>query len=103
MMKHLIKNTMNILKKIDKKLIFISALIIAISAIIYIGFGEEEVSFELKDSCGPIMNLISHTIADESACRTKCTSQCITKDLDYSRVDFELNSNTCNDCTCFCK
>ncbi len=66
-----------------------------------IGFKEE--SFEIKDRCGPIMNFISHTVQDESACEMRCKSQCGIKELKYSRVEFKERSVGCNLCKCFCK
>lgn len=87
----------------DYKSIIIVLLLIIIVIVILINPFKKEVSFELKDSCGPIMNMISHSIGTESACRIKCKSQCEVKDLKFSRIEFNINLQGCNNCTCFCK
>ena len=81
---------------------FIVILVIFIVALVLVIPGKEK-SFEIKDRCGPIMNLISHTIQDESVCKTRCKSQCGTMELAYSRIDFKKYEVGCNSCTCFCK
>ncbi|MEA2036430.1 MAG: hypothetical protein U9O94_02900 [Nanoarchaeota archaeon] len=80
---------------------FIALLVVFI--IVILMFPGKEESFDIKDRCGPIMNLISHTIQDETACQTQCKSQCGTKDMKYSRVEFEEMELGCHSCTCFCK
>ena len=64
---------------------------------------ESQKSFDIKDRCGPIMNLISHTIQSEAVCETRCKSQCKTLDLTYSKVNFVEAEVGCHKCTCFCK
>jgi len=85
------------------RLIIIILLALIIVAIIIINPTRKEVSFNLKDRCGPIMNMISHSIGDEDACHSKCRAQCQVKDLKFSRVEFNINLQGCNNCTCFCK
>ncbi|MBW2975367.1 hypothetical protein KY366_06630, partial [Candidatus Woesearchaeota archaeon] len=82
--------------------ILIAFLILLIITIILL-IPSKERSFEIKDRCGPIMNLISHTIKDEAVCKTRCRSQCETIDLKYSRVEFQSMEIGCHSCTCFCK
>ena len=85
------------------KLIIIVLLLIVIGAVVLINPFKKEVSFGLIDRCGPIMNMVSHSIGTESACMIKCKSQCGVKDLKFSRVEFKINMQGCNNCTCFCK
>ncbi len=82
---------------------FILILIVVISGIILIGPIKKEQSFEIKDRCGPVMNFISHTIQDESACKLQCRSQCETKGWTYSNIIFEEKPIGCNSCVCYCK
>ncbi len=78
----------------------IACLLILILILISSG---EETSFEIEDRCGPIMNLISHTVADQSVCTTRCKSQCETMKLSFGKVNFEEAKIGCHSCTCFCK
>ena len=64
--------------------------------------GERKV-FEIDDKCGPMMNLISHTVPDEAACRTRRRSQCGIYDMEYHKVKFEEAPVGCHTCTCTCK
>lgn len=89
--------------KMDKKILIIIGLIALVSVILFFGYGGQEVSFELDDRCGPIMNLLSHTIKDEPACKNQCRSQCKVKDLEFKEAKFEAYINKCNNCTCVCK
>ncbi|MCK5282031.1 MAG: hypothetical protein KAK00_01350 [Nanoarchaeota archaeon] len=79
----------------------IAALVILVILVLIIP-GKEK-SFEIKDRCGPIMNLISHTIADEPRCQTQCKAKCKTLDLEFSRIEFEKKEAGCHTCICFCK
>ncbi len=88
---------------INFKLAIIIVLLAIILALFFIGSTRKRVSFELDDRCGPIMNMISHSIKDESVCRSKCLSQCNVKDLRFRKVEFYENPRGCNNCTCFCK
>lgn len=90
------------MKTKDYKFIIIILMLLSIIAVFLIKT-DEEVIIELDDRCGPMMNLISHTIADSSVCKTKCKSQCVTKDLSFQKTEFFLNERGCNNCTCFCK
>ena len=81
---------------------FIAVLAILIVALLVLIPGKEK-SFEIKDRCGPIMNLMSHTIQDKSACETRCKSQCETMESRYSRIEFQEREIGCHSCTCFCR
>lgn len=81
---------------------FIAGLVTLIVILLILIPGKEE-SFEIKDRCGPIMNLISHTIQDGSVCKTRCKSQCETMELIYNRIEFQEREIGCHSCTCFCK
>lgn len=80
----------------------VAALIILIIIIAGIMPGKEK-SFEIKDRCGPIMNMISHTIPNKDVCKTRCSSQCETMELSFSRISFQEAMAGCHSCTCFCK
>ena len=64
---------------------------------------QREVSFSIPDRCGPIMNMVSHSVGDEYVCRNKCLSQCEVKELKLYRSEFTRNMGGCNNCTCFCR
>jgi len=87
----------------NHKSVMIVFLLIVIVIVMLINPFKKEVSFNLKDRCGPIMNMVSHSIGDEDACSSKCRVQCQVKDLKFSRVEFNINLQGCNNCTCFCK
>ncbi|MFH1642060.1 MAG: hypothetical protein ABIC04_04120 [Nanoarchaeota archaeon] len=87
----------------NKKMVLIIILVAIVAAAIFFVSGRSEVSFEIKDRCGPIVNMISHTINDESGCRSQCKSQCKVKDLKYAKVEFEESMQACHSCICYCK
>ena len=78
-------------------------MILLISTLVILFLPGKKESFDIKDRCGPIMNLIHHTIADETSCKTHCRSQCNTKDLEFDKIKFTLNARGCNECICTCK
>ena len=85
------------------KTMIVILMVIIIIVLIIINPFKKEVIFQIKDRCGPIMNMISHTIKDESSCKTQCRSQCEVKELSFKRAEFEFNPLGCNNCTCFCR
>ena len=80
--------------------IFIALLIIVILLFI---FYKTEKEFNIEDRCGPIVNMISHTIPSDSSCQTRCKQQCDTAEMEYSRNNFIKAAAGCNTCTCYCK
>lgn len=90
-------------KNFNYTLALIAAVLILIAVIVFFRISKKEVSFDLKDNCGLVVNMISHTISTEEACKIKCMGQCESMDLKFSRVKFDMNMNGCNNCTCFCK
>jgi hypothetical protein len=63
----------------------------------------ETEEFQIEDKCGKFVNLASHTIEDETKCRTRCLGQCQSQDMDYVKVRFEEVPGSCNICTCHCR
>ena len=82
--------------------IVIGILIVLIVGIALASFNKEY-SFDIQDTCGPIMNLISHTVKDKTVCTTKCMFRCESKDLEFKKVEFYENMFGCNNCTCYCQ
>ena len=80
---------------------FIALLVLII--IIMLPTKNKEASFKIEDRCGPIANMISHTIANEDSCKAQCRVYCEVKEKEFSKVDFAENAAGCNNCTCFCK
>lgn len=60
-------------------------------------------SFKIEDKCGKFINLMSHTIDDEDACKTRCRSQCESRDYGYRRAEFTQSNTGCNECMCYCR
>lgn len=87
----------------NPKLIFIIILAVAIAAVIAINPNPERNSFKIEDKCGKFVNVMSHTIEDENACKTRCRSQCDSTGLRYRKARFEKSELGCNSCTCNCK
>ena len=78
-------------------------LVIAVGLLAVLGpLLRKETVFNIEDKCGRFVNLFSHTIEHEEACRTRCRSQCSAADYDYKKVEFELKNGSCNTCTCYC-
>ena len=84
------------------KIAAIIVMLVIIGVFIASQFRHEEVVFELDDRCGPIVNMISHSIPDETSCRTNCIAKCESKDLDFKEIDFVVPEAGCNNCTCYC-
>jgi hypothetical protein len=101
---------MNKLLRDFKSFLIIILLVIVVVLIIFdpnitgfsIGFNEKK-SFEIEDKCGQFMNLLSHTINDESSCKSRCRAQCETKDYKYDSIEFKSNNISCNFCKCYCR
>lgn len=85
----------------DKKVISIFALFILLAAML-IFQSSGKTAFTIEDKCGKFVNLMSHTIEDEGACRTRCRSQCESVSKEYSSAEFTKNDNACNSCVCYC-
>lgn len=88
----------------DPKLFLIILLALGIAAI----FAAEPIlkngtSFRIEDKCGKFINLMSHTIDDEDACKTRCRSQCESRDYRYTRSEFIQSNTGCNECMCYCR
>jgi len=77
--------------------------VIASSLLLFSFVFKEEISFEIQDKCGVFVNLVSHTIADEDACASRCLGQCVSGDKKFSKIIFEEAEKGCHKCTCFCK
>jgi hypothetical protein len=92
---------MKIKKKYKMPALIVVLLVVLI--VVLINPTGKVVVIKLKDSCGPMMNLISHTIKDEDSCNYKCKAQCGTIDLELDESEFVLNPYGCHNCTCYCK
>ena len=77
-------------------------LVTAISLIIIKPNLNKQKFFEIEDKCGRFLNLLSHTIDDESTCRSRCIAQCISNDYKFDKVEFNKENVGCNSCMCFC-
>jgi hypothetical protein len=100
------ERNINKIKKLmkDSKIILIGILLLVWVMLMTIApdFRERK-TFEIEDKCGKFVNLISHTIGDESACKTRCRAQCTSINYKYDKAEFEKSDVGCNSCICFCK
>jgi hypothetical protein len=88
----------------EPKVIIIAVLLAVFIGVIAINPGTTgAVTFEIEDKCGQFLNLMSHTVQTENACKVRCTAQCQAKDLKYGSVDFEEVDSGCNKCSCNCR
>jgi len=86
------------------KVVFIILLIVILGLIFFITKNSKEIiTFELKDKCGKILNLISHTIETENVCKIRCHNQCKSRDYDIESYEFVKAEIGCHSCKCFCK
>lgn len=83
-------------------LILTLSIIFLFLVMLYIDSSDNK-SFPIEDKCGQFVNLLSHTIADEESCASRCRSQCVSIDLRFNKVKFTEGVNKCNDCICYCK
>ena len=102
-------NVKSMLKMYKKKLLKEPKLLVVISLVLMllIVFTVEPnfrtVSFNIEDKCGKFVNLMSHTIEDEAACKIRCKAQCQSIDYKYKKVEFKKSDISCNSCICYCK
>lgn len=88
----------------DPKIVLIVVLVLIVIFILFSTFFlTSGINFEIEDKCGTFVNLVSHTIPDKETCQSRCRSQCISKDLTYKKVDFNLMPTSCHECKCHCK
>lgn len=87
----------------EPKLLVIIALVLVLLIIFAFEPNFKVVSFNIEDKCGNFVNLMSHTIEDENACKSRCRSQCQSIDYAYRKVEFKRSDNGCNSCVCSCK
>lgn len=59
--------------------------------------------FDVGDSCSIIAGKLIHTIGDEGICENFCYAECETRRKEYQRSEFTQNTDSCNDCTCYCR
>lgn len=85
------------------KLILIAALIIAALVVVMIGPGFSSMSFKIEDKCGNFVNLASHTVNDEDACKIRCRAQCESAEKRFRKMEFKTGNSGCNSCMCYCK
>lgn len=86
------------------KMILIVILALLIAAILFFtNYKKSPPSFSIEDKCGRFVNLMSHTIADENSCKTRCRSQCESVGRNYGKISFEKKDPACNSCTCYCE
>ena len=88
----------------DPKLVLIGILLLVLITLVTakLSFKEKKI-FEIDDKCGKFVNLVSHTIEDETTCRSRCRAQCLSIDYKYDKTEFEKSDAGCNSCICFCK
>jgi len=91
-------------KLLKDKVTWIIVALVAIIALLILFLPDSDVKpFKIEDRCGPIVNLISHTIADDVACEMQCRNQCKVRDKKFKKIEFNLETKRCNSCECFCK
>jgi hypothetical protein len=63
-----------------------------------------EQKYNLVDQCAPLKGYgFIHQIKTEGDCSNKCVSECISRGLEKTTVEFSLSTDSCNTCTCYCK
>ncbi|MEK6946653.1 MAG: hypothetical protein AABX32_03515 [Nanoarchaeota archaeon] len=82
-------------------------LIVVLAAVLLLlftidGYTKNNISFKIEDKCGKFINLLSHTVEDENACKVRCNSQCQSLNYKFRRTDFTKNESNCNSCICYC-
>ena len=82
--------------------IIIGALLIAIASVWWWMDSWNQITVNIPDRCGPIMNFISHTVPDEESCYVRCKTVCTSKDLSIHKAYFTAVETGCNTCTCVC-
>lgn len=88
----------------NPKVILIAALILLIALVFLLKPSMTgKAAIPIEDKCGRFLNLRSHTIPDESACRTRCRSQCESSGGGYGKAEFAQKDPACNSCMCYCK
>ena len=90
-----------VMRKIKKSHYIVIVLALVILALLFVPYTTKKI--KLEDRCGPFVNMVSHTIQSKSICETRCKSQCETIDYKLSKAVFQENTNSCNDCMCYCK
>lgn len=87
----------------EPKLLIITLLILALIIVVFMVPVKDKATFNIEDKCGKFVNLFQHTIGDESACKTRCASQCESSKYRYKSVDFTMSGAGCNTCVCHCR
>lgn len=64
---------------------------------------KKPIRFEIKDECSLVLNAIIHQITDENICKMMCINECEIRKMNFYKVDFSKNENSCNNCFCSCK
>ena len=102
-MKDALKNHGRRLLKDIKSLLIVGLLLIIVIIIVLSSGFRGQTSFKIEDKCGRFVNLISHTIADEEICKSRCRGQCQSMNRNYQKIEFEESNNACNSCLCYCR
>ncbi len=55
------------------------------------------------DACSIIAGKLIHTIEDEGSCENICHSECETRQKVFQNSEFVQNTDSCNNCNCYCK
>ena len=87
----------------EPKLLVIIALVLILLVVFTVEPNFRAVSFNIEDKCGKFVNLMSHTIEDENACKSRCRAQCQSIEHAYKKVEFKKSGISCNSCICYCK
>lgn len=86
----------------NPRVIFMLVLLLLAAVVFLINPESKRGTFRIEDKCGKFVNLMSHTIENEDACKTRCRSQCDSARMRFKKVQFEKSELGCNSCTCRC-
>lgn len=87
----------------EPKLLVLIFLVLILLIIFIVEPNFKAVTFNIEDKCGKFVNLMSHTIEDGNACKSRCRTQCQSINDAYKKVEFKKSDLGCNSCACFCK
>ncbi len=85
-------------------LIFVLVILIFVEVKFWELLEKKEIKMiSLEDRCSIMFENVLHAIKDSSGCENYCRAECITREMDFYKSEFEKIENSCNNCNCYCK
>lgn len=82
------------------------AIMLALLGLFIFGFFEQpgaEERFVLQDECNLVMGNLIHQIRTDGDCIIRCRNECELREMDFVRMEFVPQNNSCHDCDCYCR